>query len=202
MSPFFQPHWFCITTIIPLIVLSIHGEQDSIHKKLTKCELEALKLGTDMSDVINSPIGSESWAERVNQDFIAEQLGFAHFISKGVRGSGLTFTGSNSTELRVKGNWSWKSVEDSAYHVLNHKWVYMFGDSTTRQVWSSFAAPFQGNNFERNAKEWTRGNVSHRMLFVGMHDSISANQFHALICVDISQVKLSYKCYRESDLLL
>jgi hypothetical protein len=32
----------------------------------------------------------------------------------------------------------------------------MFGDSTTRQLWASFAAPFQGNNFERNAKEWSR----------------------------------------------
>jgi frataxin-like iron-binding protein CyaY len=45
---------------------------------------------------------------------------------------------------------------DSPYSVLNHKWIYMFGDSTTRQIWASYAAPFQGNNFERNAKEWTR----------------------------------------------
>lgn len=28
----------------------------------------------------------------------------------------------------------------------------MFGDSTTRQIWASFAAPFQNINFERNAK--------------------------------------------------
>jgi len=49
-----------------------------------------------------------------------------------------------------------KNISDSPYAVLNHKWIYMFGDSTTRQVWASFAAPFQGNHFERNAKEWTR----------------------------------------------
>jgi frataxin-like iron-binding protein CyaY len=36
----------------------------------------------------------------------------------------------------------------------------MMGDSTTRQVWSSIVSGFGGNNFERNAKEWTRENVS------------------------------------------
>ena len=40
--------------------------------------------------------------------------------------------------------------------MLRGKWVYFFGDSTIRQIWVSYAAPFQDNKFERNAKEWTR----------------------------------------------
>ncbi|KAJ1431794.1 hypothetical protein B484DRAFT_39500 [Ochromonadaceae sp. CCMP2298] len=30
------------------------------------------------------------------------------------------------------------------------------GDSTQRQVWATFVSPFQNNDFERNAKEWSR----------------------------------------------
>ena len=151
---------FCITATILFISSNIHAQQGVILKQLAKCEYEALKLGTDMGDIMNTPLGSESWSERVNQDSIVEQLAFAPYMSKGIRGSGHTLTGSNSKELHEKGNWSGHSVEDSPYHVLNHKWVYMFGDSTTRQVWASFAASFQSNNFERNAKEWTRQYVS------------------------------------------
>jgi integrase len=34
----------------------------------------------------------------------------------------------------------------------------MMGDSTVRQIWATFVSPFQNNDFERNAKEWTRSN--------------------------------------------
>lgn len=35
----------------------------------------------------------------------------------------------------------------------------MMGDSTMRQVWATIISPLQSNEFERNAKEWTRENV-------------------------------------------
>ena len=58
----------------------------------------------------------------------------------------------------------------------------MMGDSTQRQVWATFVSSFQGklvenggnvlsvyyctaNDFERNAKEWTRENVSNPFLY-------------------------------------
>ena len=132
-------------------------------QNIAKCELETMHLGSEMADVFNSLVGTEGWAERLHQDFIAEHLGFATFMSKGLQNSGLTLTKSSSKQLQERGNWTGKSVNHSPYKVLNHKWVYMFGDSTTRQVWASFAAPFQGNNFERNSKEWTRQYVRIRI---------------------------------------
>lgn len=138
-----------------------NGEESLIIQQLAKCELEALKLGTDMADIINSPVGSEGWSERVNQDFVVKHLGFAPFMSKGVHGKGQTYTKNDAKTIQESGNWTGKSIEDSPYQTLNHKWIYMFGDSTSRQVWASFAAPFQANNFERNSKEWTRQYVSY-----------------------------------------
>ena len=132
-------------------------------QKVAKCELDTLRLGSEIADVFNSLVGVEGWAERLHQDYIAEHLGFATFMSRGLHNTGLTLTKSDSKQLQERGNWIGKSVDQSPYKVLNHKWVYMFGDSTTRQVWASFAAPFQGNNFERNSKEWTRQYVSVRM---------------------------------------
>lgn len=124
---------------------------------LAQCEYSALKLGSDMADVFNAPVGDQDWDERVHQDFITEQLGFAPWMAHGT-----TLTDKNSKELQEKGGWHGKDIKDSPYAILNHKWVYMFGDSTTRQVWASFAASFQGNNFERNAKEWTRYSDSYQ----------------------------------------
>lgn len=151
-----------LSSIISYIIFSTsNGDESVILQQLAKCEIEALKLGTDMADVINSPLGSEGWSERVHQDFVVKNLGFAPFMSKGVRGTnGLTYTKNDAKTIQESGNWTGKSIEDSPYQTLNHKWIYMFGDSTSRQVWASFAAPFQANNFERNSKEWTRQYVS------------------------------------------
>lgn len=83
---------------------------------------------------------------------------------------------SDAKELQKKGGWLGESLANSPYNPLKGtnvqarvyvsslslfvakpgKWIYFFGDSTLRQLWVSYAAPFQGNNFERNAKEWTR----------------------------------------------
>ena len=85
-------------------------------------------------------------------DFIIGNLGFAPWIRKGQ-----SMTGKNAQDLSAGGGWTGASATDnSAYKLLNHKWIYMYGDSTTRQIWASYGAPFKGNNFERNAKEFTR----------------------------------------------
>lgn len=124
-------------------------------KKVASCELSALQLGTKMADIFNAPIGDEDWKVRVHQDAITESLGFAPWMAHGLQ-NGMTTDGSNAKELHEKNGWSGRKIGDSPYAFLNHKWIYMLGDSTTRQLWASFAAPFQGNNFERNSKEWTR----------------------------------------------
>jgi hypothetical protein len=47
-------------------------------------------------------------------------------------------------ELQKKGGWLGKTLSESPYKPLTGKWVYFFGDSTLRQIWTSYAAPFQG----------------------------------------------------------
>jgi hypothetical protein len=131
------------------------------------CELSALQLGSEIADVFNAPIGEEDWNERVHQDKIIEKLGFAPWTANGVSGAnGKTLQGNDARTIFDKAGWGGKKIAESPYGQLDHKWIYMFGDSTTRQVWASFASPFQGNNFERNAKEWTRhycNGQSHRV---------------------------------------
>ena len=78
------------------------------------------------------------------QDYIVENLGFAPFLASGLPGAaGKTSSGAVAAKLQEAGGWQGLAVEQTKYSVLNHKWLYFFGDSTTRQVWASFAAPFQ-----------------------------------------------------------
>jgi hypothetical protein len=124
---------------------------------IAKCEIDTLRLGSDISDVYNGPIDGQDWSERVNQNFIIKHLGFAPWTRDGVAGSGgKTLTKDKAGKIMAKGGWTGRNISDSPYAVLDHQWIYMYGDSTTRQIWASYAAPFQANNFERNAKEWTR----------------------------------------------
>lgn len=124
---------------------------------ISRCEFESLRLGTELADVYNAPDVEHDWNQRVYQNEIVEKLGFAPWMAHGIPGSGgKTLTGQNANELHSKNLWIGHSTDESPYGKLNHKWIYMLGDSTTRQIWASFAAPFKGNNFERNAKEWTR----------------------------------------------
>ncbi len=123
--------------------------------RLSRCEFLSLRLGSEMADTFNAPDIDKNWNHRVYQDFIVENLGFAPWIAHGLDG-GKTLSGKDAKELHGKKGWVGRSTDQSPYSIINHKWVYMFGDSTTRQVWASYAAPFRENNFERNAKEWTR----------------------------------------------
>ena len=125
-----------IAVSILLCLLGIGLAEYAIHKQLAKCELESLRLGSEIADVFNSLVGDEDWVARVHQDYIAEHLGFAPWMAKGIGGK--TITGSSSKQLQEKGSWSGKAIDQSAYSILNHKWIYMFGDSTTRQVWGKF----------------------------------------------------------------
>lgn len=131
-------------------------------ENIAKCEHNALELGTRIADIFNAPNNGEGWDKRLNQDYITQNLGFAPWIVNGLHGSGgVTTSGKNAMELQKIGGWLGKPIVDSPYNILDRKWVYMLGDSTTRQIWASYAAPFQSNNFERNAKEWTRHYVRH-----------------------------------------
>ena len=146
---------FTSLAVLCSVVAALPSGFDAAH--IAKCETDALRLGTNLGDIFNSPIGEEGWSERMHQNYIAKHLGFAPWLADGVQNSGgKTLTGQDAKQLREKWGWAGKNTSDSPYAVLEHKWIYMFGDSTMRQIWASLAAPFKGNNFERNAKEYTR----------------------------------------------
>lgn len=148
--------------LLCIIQILVRGESlypDNVVKygsHISECEYNSLKLGTELVDVYNAPDLSHDWFQRVYQNELVSKLGFAPWMANGIPGSGKTLTGQDSRQMHSQNHWIGSTTENSPYHILNHKWIYMFGDSTTRQIWASFAAPFKGNSFERNAKEWTR----------------------------------------------
>jgi hypothetical protein len=141
--------------LVCFISVTLALDKSFSREHIAKCEVDALRLGTSISDTFNAPIDRD-WTERVHQNYIAKHLGFAPWLSKGVKNSGKTLTNDNIDDIRKAHGWLGHNSTDSPYAVLNKKWIYMYGDSTTRQVWASFGASFQNNKFERNAKEWTR----------------------------------------------
>lgn len=132
-------------------------EKQYSSSRIAQCEYQALRLGSEIADVFNAPIGDEDWDQRVHQDFLVSNVGFAPWMADGIHGeNGETLSKRSARDLYNQAGFAGKAIEDSPYAILNKKWIYMFGDSTTRQVWASFGASFQGNNFERNAKEYSR----------------------------------------------
>ena len=133
-----------------------------ISKVQTECELEALRVGTALADHYNSYDEATEWDARIHEDFLTKNLGFAGWIQMGTwKSGGLTATKQVASKLHQNGGWAGsKNLSSSSYSGLNNQWLYIMGDSTTRQVWSSFVSPFQNNDFERNAKEWTRENCA------------------------------------------
>jgi len=140
-------------------------------KHIHRCELYALTAATKIADVYNTPnelINNEDpdtnyvhdIEERMYQDYIVEHLGFVPYFAKGVSSDiakGKTTSGVNVASVLMKRNhWIGTDLEHSAYAVFKDLWIYMVGDSTTRQMWSNFANPLHGSGFGQNSKEWSR----------------------------------------------
>jgi len=131
-----------------------------ITKRQTQCEVEALAVGTALTDNYNSLDEGTEWDSRIHSDFMSEYLGFFGIVTQGIWGkAGKTSELRESMKLQKKGKWlGLKNISESAYWALENQWLYMMGDSTQRQVWATFVSPAGGNDFERNSKEWTREN--------------------------------------------
>lgn len=55
-----------------------------ISRQQTECELEALQIGTMLADRYNSLDEGTEWDVRIHNDWLAENLGFAGWISQGM----------------------------------------------------------------------------------------------------------------------
>ena len=144
------------------VAISADGAAYSmITRQQTDCELEALSVGSALADNYNKYDEDTEWDQRIHDDYLTERLGFAGWIQSGADNKGKTPLGVDSKMLHTKGGWTGhKMINTSSYWAMEDQWLYMMGDSTTRQVWATFASPFQTNEFERNAKEWTRDNCA------------------------------------------
>lgn len=131
---------------------------EHISRMQTECELEALQVGTALADRYNSLDEASEWDVRLHNDYLIENLGFAGWMGEGLyKTNGKTPHKNHAPHLQRNGGWAGRqSVNMSSYWALEDQWLYMMGDSTQRQVWATFVSPFANNNFERNAKNWTR----------------------------------------------
>jgi hypothetical protein len=85
---------------------------------------------------------------------------------------GLSAEKSSSRDLQHKGGWmNMQNLSSSAYWAFEDQWVYIMGDSTVRQIWATILSGFAGNNFERNAKEWTRENCARQSPHRKVHEA-------------------------------
>lgn len=145
-----------------LLVYAAYGDPyQRITKLQTDCEFHAMKTGTLIGDAFNSFDEDTEWDVRLHHDYITEHLGFAGWMESGTWASnGKTADKNDAKQLMKRNGWSGigNDVNNSSYWAFNNQWIYMMGDSTLRQVWATFVSSFQGNDFERNAKEWTREN--------------------------------------------
>ena len=93
--------FLCFLELFQPNALALISQQESGH--IAKCEREVLRLGSEIADHFNAPIGDQDWDERIHQDFIAEHLGFAPMIAHGIQHSnGLTLTKNNAKQFQEK----------------------------------------------------------------------------------------------------
>jgi len=108
------------------------------NKKLhRKCEVEYFRIGTTLADIINSP--SEIWnmEMRLHQNYIIKNLGFYNDF----------LTNKEYYELRKANGWI-PGMENTKYRPLYDKWIYIYGDSTLRQVFEAFYKTANSNSLK------------------------------------------------------
>jgi hypothetical protein len=131
---FLFPVWFMV---FPTLT-SQQSPESEIQRlqelSLASCELRALTVGSHIADRFNALLDTNSYDVRMRQEGVLDRLAFGPGVSGGA-------SGVDSANRR---------------NILMDKWIYMMGDSTTRQLFGTIGAPIHGSDFEKQAKEWTR----------------------------------------------
>lgn len=124
-------------------------------EQLNTCESDSLKVGSELADVFNMASGLEPSARLLVDEFV-QNLGFTSWfnVNKAKSSKGVSLN-----DLQLRGMWDISengTLSASKYAPLANKWLYMIGDSTTRQLVGTFSEPIKGGKFEKNMKEWSR----------------------------------------------
>lgn len=156
---------------LSLLLISFAHGQFKVSNHIHRCELYALTSATKLADLYNAPMSlvdnsdpnsgyDHDLEERLYQDWFVEHVGFSGFLQKGVSSDvkkGMTTSGVNVAAALMKRNkWIGTELSQSPYSPFKDLWIYMVGDSTTRQLFTHFGNPIHGSGFGQNSKEWSR----------------------------------------------
>lgn len=127
---------------ISIIAIFIHPSYEDVDTdNLMKeedhyfCEMEALRVGTRLADVFNSPIEGSDQREAYFQPYIIEHLGFLGKMAYGLDLRGNSAKNISAAALRERGGWAgYKSLAKSSYWALEDQWIYLQGETTTKQL--------------------------------------------------------------------
>jgi hypothetical protein len=132
-----------------------HQLPEKYDEYLSKCEYDALSFGSAVADRINRYSYEVNTPRRVLQEHIVENLGFAPWLWSVPKYPNTTDTSKDILSIQRSKGWIF-GEPNSNYDWLRDQWIYFFGDSTIRQVWSSFSSPIVGKEFEQRAKQYSR----------------------------------------------
>lgn len=127
---------------------NLNGKGRMFSTRRTDCEYEALQTGSSLADSFNAPSQTANISMRVHEKMFAKLIGFSWWQYNG------TVEPVDLTLLKAQTDSKWIPIEPhtgSRYEVLNGKWLYMMGDSTTRQVWAIFNTLNHGHAFEHKS---------------------------------------------------
>jgi hypothetical protein len=130
-----------------------------ISRHQTDCELESLSVGTALADKYNSFIEGTEREERLKNDYLMQRLGF----------------------LTQPGSAGHTNISNSSYWALENQWIYMLGDSTQRQVWTTLAAPVSPTSEAATEKCQSQGPHRHKQTLGVIHDNLLSQQVSNII---------------------
>jgi hypothetical protein len=125
-----------------------------ISRHQTECELESLSVGTALADKYNSFIEGTEQDERLKNDYLMQRLGF----------------------LTQPGSGGHANISNSSYWALENQWIYMLGDATQRQVWTTLAAPVRATSEASAEKCLSQAPHRYKQTLGVIHDNVLSQQ--------------------------
>ena len=136
--------------VIPSLLLLhaiITSAEDGLGVSSTRyCEVEAMRVGTRLVDIYNSYSSNSDWRDSYYCDYMTTHLGFDKTLTEGLI-AGRTSEGKFAADLRSSGGWTnYTDTLKSSYWALKDQWLYLHGDSTSRQIFEVMLKSYTGKH--------------------------------------------------------
>ena len=154
------------TSLILLIVwICVSSEEYDISGMVEEeerylCEFEAVRYGSRLADVFNSVGNNSDFEKAYYQSYLIEHTGFGDNMAGGIYEKGESSEGVSSSKLREKGGWEgYGPLEKSSYWALENKWIYIHGESTSKQLFGALHYRDHYDASISNLTAWSKDNV-------------------------------------------